>query len=267
MAKNGVTSRDWWTEEKYGVRMLLKCSKSKWSISRKLGVCPISGACRWCFQIAILFAMCLLLPKADRASSESFLWLRICPPMTPLLSCAFTIPFYGSHVSLFTLWMSRSQSVYGTHFNKPVDYRLCPNEEIWGYIMPVMFMFILNSYPAGLSLLLCVKTRVTFGQQAFESNSIVDDSKSRAKVEESKWKSKQKKSKFQTKLEDLLWKLAVSKQEKINWKKSLLKRLFFLSFYLNLSVPKLVNLQFFRKWITETVSQERPLDNWPKNVN
>ena len=49
-------------------------------------------------------------------------------------------------------------------------------------LMPVMFMFILNSYPAGLSFYYFVSNMVTFGQQAL-IKLFVDDDKIRAKME------------------------------------------------------------------------------------
>jgi YidC/Oxa1 family membrane protein insertase len=73
-----------------------------------------------------------------------------------------------------------------------------------GYIMPVMFMFILNSYPAGLSFYYFVSNVVTFGQQAL-IKLFVDDEKIRQKVEENKVKNaNKKKSKFQQKLEEAM---------------------------------------------------------------
>jgi YidC/Oxa1 family membrane protein insertase len=73
-----------------------------------------------------------------------------------------------------------------------------------GYIMPVMFMFVLNSYPAGLSFYYFVSNMVTFGQQAL-IKLFVDDKKIRLKVEENKVKNvNKKKSKFQQRLEDAM---------------------------------------------------------------
>ncbi|HAH37703.1 MAG TPA: membrane protein insertase YidC, partial [Algoriphagus sp.] len=114
----------------------------------------------------------------------------------------FTIPFYGSHVSLFTLLMTVSQIVY-THFNNQLTTATGPMKNL-GYIMPVMFMFILNSYPAGLSFYYFVSNVVTFGQQAL-IKLFVDDEKIRQKVEENKVKNaNKKKSKFQQKLEEAM---------------------------------------------------------------
>jgi len=65
-------------------------------------------------------------------------------------------------------------------------------------------MFILNSYPAGLSFYYFVSNMVTFGQQAL-IKLFVDDEKIRQKVEANKVKNaNKKKSKFQQKLEDAM---------------------------------------------------------------
>jgi YidC/Oxa1 family membrane protein insertase len=70
--------------------------------------------------------------------------------------------------------------------------------------MPVMFMFVLNSYPAGLSFYYFVSNILTFGQQAL-IKLFVDDAKIRQKVEENKVKNvNKKKSKFQQRLEDAM---------------------------------------------------------------
>jgi YidC/Oxa1 family membrane protein insertase len=73
-----------------------------------------------------------------------------------------------------------------------------------GYIMPVVFMFVLNSFPAALSFYYFVSNMVTFGQQ-YLIKQFVDDAKIREKVEESKIKNaNKKKSKFQTRIEQAM---------------------------------------------------------------
>jgi len=76
-----------------------------------------------------------------------------------------------------------------------------------------MFMFVLNSYPAGLSFYYFVSNILTFGQQAL-IKLFVDDAKIRQKVEENKIKNvNKKKSKFQQRLEDAM-KAAESSKKK-----------------------------------------------------
>ena len=188
-------------KEKYGDDAT-KMQQEQMKLFSQLGVSPISGCLPLVLQMPFLFAMFFFFPNAIELRQESFLWASDLSTYDTFLKLPFTIPFYGSHVSLFTLLMTVSQIVY-THFNNQLTTATGPMKNL-GYIMPVMFMFILNSYPAGLSFYYFVSNMVTFGQQAL-IKLFVDDSKIRAKVEESKVKNvNKKKSKFQQKLEDAM---------------------------------------------------------------
>ncbi len=188
-------------KEKYGDDAS-KMQQEQMKLFSQLGVSPISGCLPLLLQMPFLFAMFFFFPNAIELRQESFLWAADLSTYDTFIKLPFTIPFYGAHVSLFTLLMTVSQIVY-THFNNQLTTATGPMKNL-GYIMPVMFMFILNSYPAGLSFYYFVSNMVTFGQQAL-IKLFVDDSKIRAKVEESKVKNvNKKKSKFQQKLEDAM---------------------------------------------------------------
>lgn len=188
-------------KEKYGDDAT-KMQQEQMKLFSKLGVSPISGCLPMVLQMPFLFAMFFFFPNAIELRQESFLWATDLSTYDTFINLPFTIPFYGSHVSLFTLLMTVSQIIY-THFNNQLSTAAGPMKNL-GYIMPVMFMFILNSYPAGLSFYYFVSNMVTFGQQAL-IKLFVDDEKIRAKVEESKAKNvNKKKSKFQQKLEEAM---------------------------------------------------------------
>jgi YidC/Oxa1 family membrane protein insertase len=188
-------------KEKYGDDAT-KMQQEQMKLFSKLGVSPISGCLPMVLQMPFLFAMFFFFPNAIDLRQESFLWATDLSTYDTFISLPFTIPFYGSHVSLFTLLMTVSQIIY-THFNNQLTTATGPMKNL-GYIMPVMFMFILNSYPAGLSFYYFVSNMVTFGQQAL-IKLFVDDEKIRAKVEASKAKNvDKKKSKFQQKLEEAM---------------------------------------------------------------
>ncbi|GAA0881032.1 membrane protein insertase YidC [Algoriphagus jejuensis] len=188
-------------KEKYGDDAT-KMQQEQMKLFSQLGVSPISGCLPLVLQMPFLFAMFFFFPNAVELRQESFLWANDLSTYDEFIKLPFTIPFYGSHVSLFTLLMTVSQIIY-THFNNQLTTATGPMKNL-GYIMPVMFMFILNSYPAGLSFYYFVSNVVTFGQQAL-IKLFVDDAKIRAKVDESKVKNvNKKKSKFQQKLEDAM---------------------------------------------------------------
>ncbi len=188
-------------KEQYGDDQT-KMQQEQMKLFSKLGVSPISGCLPLLLQMPFLFAMFFFFPNAIELRGESFLWADDLSTYDTFINLPFTIPFYGSHVSLFTLLMTVSQIAY-THFNNQLTTAAGPMKNI-GYIMPVMFMFVLNSYPAGLSFYYFVSNMVTFGQQA-AIKLAVDDTKIRQKVEESKIKNaNKKKSKFQQRLEDAM---------------------------------------------------------------
>ena len=187
-------------KEKYGDDAT-KMQQEQMKLFSQLGVSPLSGCLPLLLQMPFLFAM-FFFPNAIELRQESFWWAEDLSTYDEFIKLPFTIPFYGAHVSLFTLLMTISQVLYA-HFNNQLTTATGPMKNL-GYIMPVMFMFVLNSYPAGLSFYYFVSNIFTFGQQAL-FKLFVDDAKIRQKVEENKVKNvDKKKSKFQQRLEDAM---------------------------------------------------------------
>jgi len=179
-----------------------KMQQEQMALYRQFGANPIQGCLPMVLQMPILFAMFFFFPNSIELRQESFLWAHDLSTYDVLISLPFTIPFYGSHVSGFTLLMTISTIVY-TWSNNQVSTVQGPMKNI-GYIMPVMFMFILNSYSSGLSFYYFVSNVVTFSQQAL-IRKFVDDDKIRATLMENKKKNtNKKKSKFQQRLEDAM---------------------------------------------------------------
>lgn len=189
-----------------------KMQQEQMKLFGQLGVSPISGCLPLVFQMPFLFAMFFFFPNAIELRQESFLWAHDLSTYDSILRLPFTIPFYGSHVSLFTILMTVSQIAY-THFNNQLTAQTGPMKNL-GYIMPVVFMFVLNSFPAALSFYYFVSNMVTFGQQAL-IKLFVDDAKIREKIEQYKVKNvDKKKSKFQQKLEDAMKAADANKKNK-----------------------------------------------------
>ncbi|MCC5937659.1 MAG: membrane protein insertase YidC [Lunatimonas sp.] len=198
-------------KEKYGEDPA-KMQQEQMKLFGQLGVSPISGCLPMVLQMPFLLAMFFFFPNSIELRQESFLWAHDLSTYDTFIKLPFTIPFYGAHVSLFTLLMTISQIAY-THFNNQLTTAQGPMKNI-GYIMPVVFMFVLNSFPAALSFYYFVSNMVTFGQQALIKQ-FVDDDKIREKVEETKLKNaNKKKSKFQLKLEEAMKNADAKKKKK-----------------------------------------------------
>ena len=169
---------------------------------REMGVNPLSGCLPLLLQMPFLFAMFFFFPNSIELRGESFLWANDLSTYDVLFYLPFEIPFYGKHVSGFTLLMTISTILY-TWSNNQVTTVQGPMKTI-GYVMPVIFMFVLNSYSSGLSFYYFVSNIITFGQQTIIRR-FVDEDKIRAMLEENKKKNaNKKKSKFQQRLEDAM---------------------------------------------------------------
>ena len=75
----------------------------------------------------------------------------------------FSIPFYGDHVSLFTLLMTISTVIYTKLNNQMMaGANQKPGMKFVMYAMPVMFLGFFNNFAAGLSYYYLLANLITF---------------------------------------------------------------------------------------------------------
>lgn len=188
-------------KEKHGNDMQ-KAQAEQMQLYQKVGINPLSGCIPMLLQMPILLAMFYFFPNSIELRQEAFLWASDLSTYDTIFNLPFTIPFYGSHVSLFCLLMTASQILY-TWSNSQMTTVQGPMKTMQ-YIMPVAFLFFLNSFPAGLTFYYFVSNVFTFGQQAIIKN-FIDEDKIKAVLEENKKRNvNKKKSKFQTRLEEAM---------------------------------------------------------------
>lgn len=198
-------------KEKHGGDMQ-KAQAEQMQLYRQVGVNPLSGCVPLLLQMPILFSMFYFFPNSIELRQESFLWADDLSTYDSVLSLPFSIPAYGDHVSLFTILMTLSTILY-TWSNSQVTSVQGPMKSMQ-YMMPVVFMFVLNSFPAALSFYYFVSNLVTFGQQALIRKFVDEDKIKRILDENRKKNVSKKKSKFQMKLEE-----AMKAKEESNVKK------------------------------------------------
>lgn len=117
------------------------------------GVSPMGGCLPMLLQFPILMALFMFVPSAIELRQESFLWAADLSTYDDLIKLPFKIPFLGSHLSLFCLLMTAT-TIVNTKFT--MDQQSTGQPQMAGmkwmmYLMPVMFLFILNDFPAGLN--------------------------------------------------------------------------------------------------------------------
>ena len=191
-------------KEKNGDNMA-QTQQDQMKLYQQAGVNPFSGCIPLLLQMPILFAMFYFFPVSVELRQQPFLWAEDLSTYDSIMNLPFTIPFYGSHVSLFVLLMTASTLAY-TWQNNQMTSVTGPMKSL-SYIMPVVFMFVLNTFSAGLSFYYFISNLVTFAQQAIIKR-FVDEDKIKAIMEDHKKKMLSGggagKSKFMTKLEEAM---------------------------------------------------------------
>ena len=152
------------------------------------------------FQFPILIAMFRFFPASIELRQKSFLWADDLSSYDSIYELGFSIPFYGDHVSLFTLLMTISTLMY-TRMNSSMATGQMAQMKWMMYLMPIMFLGFFNNYAAGLSYYYFLANMFTFTQQYFMKR-FIDEEKILAQLEKNR-KNPKKKSKFQKKLEEM----------------------------------------------------------------
>ena len=169
---------------------------------KKAGVNPMGGCLPMLLQMPILIALFYFFPGAIELRQKSFLWATDLASYDSIATLPFTIPYYENHVSLFCLLMTITNILYMLYNSKNQPQ----NDQMKGmqtmmYIMPIMFLFIFNSYSSGLSYYYFIATLITI-VQTWAIRKFVNDEKLLKQIELAKTKPV-KKSKFQQKVEEM----------------------------------------------------------------
>ena len=192
--------------EKVGDDMA-KMQSEQMKLYQQVGVSPLNGCIPVLATMPILMALFFLFPNLIELRQKNFLWSNDLSTYDAFFTFPVSIPFLGDHLSLFTVMMTASSIVYAWYNNQTTPTQPGPvNMKAMSYIFPVMFMFVLNSFPAGLTFYYFVSNVVTITQQQLIRR-FVDESKIKAVLDENRKKfatGGAKKSKFQDMLQRTL---------------------------------------------------------------
>ena len=185
----------------------MKRQQATMDLYKKAGINPMGGCLPMLIQMPILIAMFRFFPASIELRGESFLWAHDLSSYDSVLNLPFAIPFYGDHVSLFTLLMAASTFAFSY-----INYKQTSSSQpqmpgmkfMMVYMMPLMLVFWFNSYASGLCYYYLLSNLLTIAQ-TYIVRRMVDDDKIRLAMEaNAAKKSKGKKSKFQQRYEELM---------------------------------------------------------------
>lgn len=178
----------------------MKKQQETMGLYKKAGVNPLGGCIPGLLQMPILIAMFRFFPSSIELRQESFLWATDLSTFDNILDLPFNIPFYGAHVSLFTLLMTASTIIY-TKVNMQMTAATNPQMKWMMYLMPIFFLGFFNNYSSGLSYYYFLSNMFGFGQQ-YIFKAFLDEDAIHRQIQENK-KKPVKKSGFQQRLEDM----------------------------------------------------------------
>ena len=115
------------------------------------GVSPMGGCLPMLIQFPILMALFMFVPSAIELRQQSFLWADDLSTYDAFINFPFHIPFLGSHLSLFCVLMTVTNILNTKYMMQQQDTGANPQMAAmkWmSYLMPIMFLFILNDYPS-----------------------------------------------------------------------------------------------------------------------
>ena len=128
------------------------------------GVSPMGGCLPMLLQFPILMALFMFVPSAIELRQQSFLWADDLSTYDAFITFPFHIPFLGNHLSLFCLLMTVTNILNTKYTMQQQDTGAQPQMAAmkWMmYLMPIMFLFVLNDYPSGLNYYYFISTLIS----------------------------------------------------------------------------------------------------------
>lgn len=168
------------------------------------GVSPMGGCLPMLLQFPILMALFMFVPSAIELRQQSFLWADDLSTYDAFITFPFHIPFLGNHLSLFCLLMTVTNILNTKYTMQQQDTGAQPQMAAmkWMmYLMPIMFLFVLNDYPSGLNYYYFISTLISVATMMILRRT-TDENKLLADLEANKKDPKQaKKTGFAARLE------------------------------------------------------------------
>ena len=188
-----------------------KAQQEQMKLYKQAGVSPLGGCLPQLIQMPILFAMFRFFPASIELRQKELWWADDLSSYDSIFDFpnGFEIPFYGDHVSLFTLMMTVVTILF-TYMNSQNSGQMVGPMKTVMYVMPIMFLGFFNNYAAALSFYYFLSTCITIVQNVVIRKFVIDEDKLHQQIQESKKKKVvMKKSNLQKRLENMAKKRGV----------------------------------------------------------
>ena len=172
-------------------------SMDQMKLWKTAGVSPLGGCLPALLQIPIFMSLYYFFQSNISLRGQNFLWAKDLAAYDSIYNIPFTIPFYGDHVSLFTLTAVATSLLISIYSMSTMQDNSNPVMKYMPYIFPVLLLGVFNKLPAALTWYYTISNSITLILQIVIQKYIIDHDKILAQIEENR-----KKPVKQSKLQD-----------------------------------------------------------------
>jgi YidC/Oxa1 family membrane protein insertase len=167
---------------------------------RSAGVSPLGGCLPALLQIPIFMSLYYFFQSNIDLRGKSFLWAKDLAQYDSIYKIPFAIPFYGDHVSLFTITAVITSLLISIYSMSNMQDNSNPLMKYMPYIFPVLLLGVFNKLPSALTWYYTISNTITLLLQIVIQKYIIDHDKIMLQITENR-KKPVKKSKMQERID------------------------------------------------------------------
>jgi YidC/Oxa1 family membrane protein insertase len=167
---------------------------------KSAGVNPLGGCIPALLQIPIFFALYNFFNSNIALRGQSFWWAKDLSAYDSIYDLPFNIPFYGAHISLFTILAVVTSLLISLYGMANMQDNSNPVMKYMPFIFPVILLGVFNKLPSALTWYYTVSNVITLVIQFVIQKYIINHEKILAQLQENKKKPRLK-NKWQERIE------------------------------------------------------------------
>ena len=175
-------------------------SMDQMKLWKTAGVSPLGGCLPAVLQIPIFMSLYYFFQSNISLRGQNFLWAKDLAAYDSIYNLPFNIPFYGDHVSLFTLTAVITSLLISIYSMSNMQDNSNPVMKYMPYIFPVLLLGVFNKLPSALTWYYTISNTITLILQIVIQKYIIDHDKILAQIEENR-KKPVKQSKLQERIQ------------------------------------------------------------------
>ena len=174
-------------------------SMDQMKLWKSAGVSPLGGCLPALLQIPIFMSLYYFFQSNISLRGQNFLWAKDLAAYDSIATLPFSIPFYGDHVSLFTITATLTSLIISVYSMSNMQDNSNPVMKYMPYIFPVLLLGVFNNLPSALTWYYTVSNTITLILQIVIQKYIINHEKILAQIDENR-KKPVKQSKFQERM-------------------------------------------------------------------